>query len=86
MYWDVRNLYGWTMSPKVSNEKKAKLELMKTSYRITMKTVTKDTKLKLMLSIQKSNASYSDLLFLFKRMNTKLVQKLVCNLYNKKTM
>lgn len=43
----------------VLNEKKTKLELMKASYRITMKTVTKDTNLKLMLSIQKSNASYT---------------------------
>ena len=52
MYWDEKNVYRWVMSLGL-NEEKTSLYLMKNSYRTMIKTATKDTSLKLMLTLKR---------------------------------
>ena len=89
MYWNVNNLYSWVMLRKLPvdgfKQRKDKFRFDKKVIQIMMKTVTKDTSLKLMLGILRSYISYKVIFhFLPKRMVIEKSEKLVCNLCNKK--
>ena len=52
IYWDVNNLCGWAMcSQMVSNGETINLATTMSSYKVMMKTATKEASLKLMLFI-----------------------------------
>ena len=57
MYWDVKNVYRWVMSLGL-NEEKTTLCLMRNSYRTMIKTATKDTSVKLMLSLKRLGGQF----------------------------
>ena len=84
-YWHENNLYDWVISQKLPVNKFERTEnLIKISYKNTMKKVMKDISLKLIFNILKKIPKlHNDLLFLTERMWIKKVEKFVANLHDK---
>ena len=85
MHWDVNNLYGWAISPKlpVNGFKWRKNEF--TFNEVFIQEYDKDSKREYILEYPKKlHKLYSDLLFLLERIKIRKREKCVCNLHEKK--
>lgn len=87
MHWDVNNLYGWAITPKlpVNGFKQRKNEF--TFNEVFIQEYDKDSQKEYILEYPKKlHELYSDLLFLLERIKIGKREKFVCNLHEKKKM
>ena len=88
-YWDVNNLYGWAMPPKLPINKSERIkDTSQFNENFIMKSYNEEGDEEYFLEVdvqypEKLHELHNDLPFLPERKKVKKVEKLVTNLYDK---